>query len=385
MKRPRLLHRLKRAAQAALLAASSLVLVLVALELAVRLLAPQQLIRLRPDVWIPDDGLGWRHAPNLDVRVNTGERTVRLLTDGDGFRIGERTIDRPRYRILALGDSFLEAIQVPYEDTLGAHLEALLASELGAPVRVVNAGVGGWDPNHYLIQARLELPRRSYDAVVVFLFAGNDVVAWRRDRIPPRPSRRAHRLRLPRSLAAGELIDAVAYPINDALETRSHLFILLKNRFKFLLMRLGLSQHYVPATLSTATRDQPAWEITADLARDIADEAEARGLPSLFVLLPGLYQVDPEIGRRYAGALGIDPSTLDLDQPSELLAPLFARRGLELIDATPALRRALQAGERELYGRVDTHLGPAGHRRVAELVAPLLAARLGGGGDRMDR
>src|SRR6266480_6773533 len=57
-------------------------------EWLVRRVAPQQLILLRPDVWQPADSLGWVNQPNVNTMINTGDRTVRLMTDRDGFRVG---------------------------------------------------------------------------------------------------------------------------------------------------------------------------------------------------------------------------------------------------------------------------------------------------------
>ena len=44
------------------------------------------------------------------------------------------------------------------------------------------------------------------------------------------------------------------------------------------------------------------------------------------------------------------------------------RHGLEVIDPLPAFRAAHAQG-RLLYGRVDTHLSPAGHAVLADLIA----------------
>ena len=53
-------------------------------------------------------------------------------------------------------------------------------------------------------------------------------------------------LRLPRSVAWDELVGALLAPVNDALEIRSHLFILLKNQFSTVRMRLGLTADAFP-------------------------------------------------------------------------------------------------------------------------------------------
>ncbi len=363
--------RVKRVAQGLLLATGATILTVLCLELAVRLIAPQQLIAFRRDIWQPKDGVGWHHAPNADSQINTGEREVRFHTDADGHRIGEQPLPTKGWRVLALGDSFLEAIQVAHEDTMSHHLETGLTAVFGEG-RVVNTGVGGWDPNHYLIEARSELAREQFDAVVVFYFVGNDAVPYFKDHYNPRPSAESPGLRFPRSLTRNELIGAVAYPINNALESNAHLFVLAKNRLKFLLMRIGLSAHYFPPSLMRENREAKGWAISSDIVRSIADLAASQALPTLVVLLPGVYQVDDAVSTRYMTSLKIDPSTVDLSQPSTVLTPYFAEHGLPLVDTLPALRAAHAEGIGTLYGHVDTHLAPAGHRIAAEAVLPAL-------------
>jgi lysophospholipase L1-like esterase len=70
---------------------------------------------------------------------------------------------------------------------------------------------------------------------------------------------------------------------------------------------------------------------------------------------------------------------VDPGQPARLLAEGLRARGLDVFDASPALEAAVRAGEPDLYGRVDRHLGPAGHRVLARALVPVLAARLRGG------
>lgn len=369
--------RLRRWAGNLLLLALSATVASLLAEAGIRLLAPQQPILLRPDIWQPDDtGLGWVQAPNLDTRVNTGEGEVRLLTDGAGHRVGAGPRPAAAHRILALGDSYVAALQVEYEQTLTARAERRLSRESGAPVEVVNAAVGGWGPSHYLLKARQELARGGYDQVVVFFYLGNDVEHKRVDRFGPKQPAIRHRLRWPRRLTRGELVDALLYPVNDVLETRSHLFLLIKKRLWFLLMRFGLSARHFPPALLLEQASADGWRVSAEVCRSIADEAETRGLPVLFVLLPGVCEVDREIAEITARAVGIEVARFDPDQPSRRMRHELEGLGLEVLDATPALRAAHAVGVDDLYGRVDIHFGAGGHRVVADAVAPRLLESL---------
>lgn len=356
-----------------LLAVSGGIGLLVA-ELAVRVVSPRQLIQIRPDVWHAVDSVGWLRRPSIETHINTGERTVTIRTDGDGFRIGESGRQEGRKSILLLGDSFMEALQVEHEQTTAALLERRLAAAGLDSVVVRNAGVSGWSPNQYRIFARSELARTRYDLVIVAVFVGNDVVRARLDRVPPRVPVERRRLRFPHSPAPRELVDALAAPVNDALEVRSHLYILLKNQLSTLRMRLGLTADYFPQWYRRSESGHPGWDITVGLLRDLAADAAERGVPVIFALVPERLQVHDDDFLRYLSGFDIDPADVDLEQPSRVLRERLTAAGLTVVDALGPFRSA--ADSVRLYGTVDQHFTPEGHALLADLVLPAATSLL---------
>ena len=225
---------------------STLVGILIAEQL-VRLFAPQPLIRLRPDIWMPVDGLGYQKAPHVDAIINTGERAVRLMTDERGHRVGLRGRPRGERKILAVGDSFLEALQVDYPGLVTTRLAEILArheslresGEAAMPqFDVINAGVSGWGPGHYYRKVSDELSADEYELVLLFVFVGNDVVRHTRTW---HAARREHGVpvRMPSRLGYREIVEAWIYPTYAQLRARSHLIVLLKRRLLNAFMRLG--------------------------------------------------------------------------------------------------------------------------------------------------
>lgn len=353
----------------------SAVVILPVVELVVRVALPQQLVLVRRDIWQPHDGLGWRRAPDLDTTINTGEGSVRLLTDGHGNRIGASSSGvEATTRVLALGDSFIAALQVEYEQTVTGLLERSLSERVGRPIAVVDTGVAGYGPSHYLIQARREL-REHYDLVLVFLFLGNDIEERRVETFGPKRSI-ARRFRLPRSLRRSEIMDAVGKPADDALESHSQLFVLAKNRLWPLFMRLGLSARAFPEVLLRSQANSTRFEVTADICAELAEVAASRGVPIRFVFLPSVHEVEPEIARVYARSTGVDWQDVDLDQPARKLRSELERHRLLVLDTIPDLRRRFSAGEGPFHGIVDTHLNRAGHQAAADYLGPLVAQAL---------
>ena len=117
---------LARAAGNVALLLFGLTMALLVAEVVVRVVRPQQLILTRPDIWQPVDTLGWKHQPDVSTTVNTGEKLVRFYTDHESFRVGANGRVEADKKVLVLGDSFLEALQVEYEESIPGILEERL-------------------------------------------------------------------------------------------------------------------------------------------------------------------------------------------------------------------------------------------------------------------
>jgi hypothetical protein len=344
-------------------------------ELFVRIVAPQQLILVRPDVWIPVDTLGWMRSPNQRTTINTGERTVNLVTDGRGFRFGATGPSDAQRQVLLLGDSFMEALQVEYEESLAGLIETALASQLREPVTVRNTAVGGWGPSQYLLQASRTLETGRYAAVVVAVYLGNDIEEERKTYFPAVHPIGGQKIRMPSRLAWSEFVAAVLYPINQELEQHSHLFVLLKERASELRIKLGLSLAFFPSEHDRDQADAARWDVTASVLEDIALLAREAESTAIFLLVPSNFQVHPAIFESYARGFNIDTARVDLEQPNRIMRDLLQRRGLQVVDPLEEMRAEGSSGPL-LYGLIDTHLTARGHAVIARELIPVIAGAI---------
>lgn len=336
-------------------------------EVVVRMVAPQQLIEFRSDIYRGADSLAWEHQPNVrGNRINTGEREIQFYTDEAGNRVAATGKVQADTKVLLIGDSFAQALQVDYAQTLGALLETRLPAKWGAPVYVRNTGVSGWAGNHYAIKMRRELARDTFQLAIVTVTLENDEEPGHIVRDAKTPNIE-HKFHVPTAWTFGGLVEAFAYPLNDALETRSHLFILGRHAFQQFLMKKGLSPLPMPVWYYRDSLQSMVWDSSSALLNEAAQAADAHGVPTLFVLLPSSFQVDSADFNRYVTGFGIDSSRIDLNQPNRLYQERLERFGRIVIDATPALRAANERGVRT-HGRFDPHLSPEGHVLVEELI-----------------
>lgn len=87
-------------------------------------------------------------VPNSDCRFKTKEWDVDFKVNAQGLRDNNYSLQKPldTFRILMLGDSFVEGFGVNIEDTYGKILEKSLNENSSKKIEVINAGVSGWSP-----------------------------------------------------------------------------------------------------------------------------------------------------------------------------------------------------------------------------------------------
>jgi lysophospholipase L1-like esterase len=108
--------------------------------------------------------------------MNYSENTNLVVMNNLGFHDRERQATNENYRILVLGDSFVEGRQVKTEDLFTSLLEQRLTSE-GQKIEIINAGVlGTGTPYQYVLWKDFFENAIKVDHVVVCLYLGNDLV-----------------------------------------------------------------------------------------------------------------------------------------------------------------------------------------------------------------
>lgn len=125
---------------------------------------------------VPDPEIGWKQVPGLHWKWagndwHARDFTVSIVTNSMGFRDLERKKQKPSgtFRIALLGDSFFEAIQVPFEQTSGHLLENKLNQKLRAPHEVLNFGISGFSVGQYLLVWEKYAAQFKPDYVFVFI------------------------------------------------------------------------------------------------------------------------------------------------------------------------------------------------------------------------
>ncbi len=343
-------------------------------ELFIRLFSPQNLIYYNNDIWRPDSLYGWRHFENADAKINAGGAgVVNFYSDSNGFRISKNINEHSvqyDYKVLALGDSYLEALQVENKNTVTEKIKSKISSRFD--IEFYNSGVGGWSPNHYLIQARSFLEKNDVDLGIVFFYIGNDVVKKKVEKFSPKQPHIVRKLKIPEDLTFHSFKYGIFYPINDYLEVRSHLFLFLKNRLSGLLMKLGLTAYYFPWNFFKNEEKSKAWGITVDVCKEIQKEFNKYNIPLFFVFIPVQLQFDEGIFNKYLENFDISEDEVDINQPQKILKELFQKYEIPYYDPYDYMRMKSDRDNMNLYGAVDNHFNINGHEVLSEFLFPIV-------------
>ena len=123
---------------------------------------------------IPHPTRGWQLKANEANLIRCLDYALIERTNSKGLHDVEHEYKRDPgvFRILVLGDSFMEAYSVPLEESLTRRLSAALADRR---VEVINLGVGGYGTLQELIYLREEGLKYHPDLVLLGFYAGNDI------------------------------------------------------------------------------------------------------------------------------------------------------------------------------------------------------------------
>jgi hypothetical protein len=324
-----------------LLVVASLMLSLIAGELALRVAG-----RDTPEFYRLDPDVGWRPRPEVSGWV-AGETETFVAMNREGYRDVDHPLAKPAntYRIVLLGDSMTEAVEVPLDETYWRRLIDPLerCRRDGKTVEVINFGVNGYGTaQEYLTLKNWGLKYRP-DLVLLAFFTGNDFTdnSLALGKHEGRPYFTAHDGKLELTRRPGDQPGFAAKKRWLDFRARTMDDIRLVQLFRRALrnLRNTLKYRFAPASrteqpgldnqvfLPPASPDWvAAWDVSEALIEAAADAAHSAGAAFAMTTLSNPLQVlpDPAERQRIAQSLGV----ADLTYPDRQLAAFAAGHSL---------------------------------------------------------
>ncbi len=404
----------------------SLLLFLLLLEGVFRAFVPVRPVEDMGWFWnVPDPITGWSAQPGAEGRSfnDVYEYDVAVKINALGLRSPENIgYEKPPgvYRILVLGDSFTEAIQVELEETFGQQLARILNQE-GCRVEVINAGVGGWGNDQELLWLKHEGYKYHPDLIILQIFPRNDFM---NNYQPLESANMGANLKPYFRLEHGELklelfpydpqkappvqgehvVKKVPLPppgplarVGEWLFKHSHFYRWFEPRIRLVAPRIAVTlarwglikpgmefqelaqgEDYFPLAYNVyRLQYPPEWEnaaaVTAAIFAEMKREAHAMGADLVAVLANSPEEVDERFWHRLQKHYPpLQSPAFSADAAHEHMLAILAAEGIPALDLRDAFRQSIQQHHRLLHYPVNGHWNPAGHALAAQELARFL-------------
>jgi hypothetical protein len=318
-------------------------------------------VRLYSAFWFPrmmqlDDQLGWKHTPSVSKTFENklGER-VEVVQNVYGHRGPARPLAKTagKYRLLVLGDSFTEGVQVGESDLFTAVLE-----RNDPRLEVLNTGVGGYGTVQEYLYLEAEGLKHNPDLVLLMVFdndlADNCLPSYPAFGPKPYAVRRNGGVEIMRKLESDQFLKySIPVPFAEQLNKHSYLFYFL-NTSVYQRLRGDQMRAYIKADMQAAEACSKQ-EVIAALMEKMQGLVTSRGARFAVVLIPTRDQA------RQGNSLTMQP-----------IADFCQRRGFSCLSLVERFARDMDSAKPYLPN--DIHWTKAGHRIAAEEIGRFLQA-----------
>lgn len=332
------------------------------------------------------------HVPKATGYWTKSCFSVKVAMNSRGLRDVEHDLAKPpgTYRVVVLGDSYAEALQVPLEDSFPKVLERELQTRAGPTPRieVINLGVSGFGTDQELLALRHYGRQYEPDLVVLAFLTGNDVrnnYYKLEEAANGAPVQKPYFLldrsgRLVMKTPAPQRQSALAAPWWKRVGRKFYAYNWLGERYNRFRMQLeqvralrvkedvsragsagGKAGELQAPSLRAAagaidngvylTNYPPEWEyawrITEALIVEVSREAARAGAGFLLVSLTDPMQLTPNEG-----------TLLNTEKPVRLLADITRRHGIQYLPLLPIFKNQM---EKKGYALTDLHFSCDGH------------------------
>ncbi len=345
-----------------------------------------------------DPLLGWRNRPGAAVRYSRRDYQTSVTINSLGFRDVEHPRGRPRgiTRVLALGDSFIEAYTVELEESMTRRAEFLGRSQ-GCPVEVMNAGVHGYSTDQEALWYVHAAEPLAANVVLVFAYY-NDVLNNVRGNYwgSPKPLTRVIdgrivpvNLPLPNPATTGPagIRSRVAPVVTGSALGQAVMERIVTGapRFHAWLARAGvvgaIESEDIPDELRAyKTRGQLeefalAWENTGAILGVLGEVIRARQAVPVLVHIPSRFEVSERDCDLTIQRYALDPKVWDRTLVRSRLREIASAQKWAFLDLAAPIGEATGALKGETYLPYDGHWNPRGQDVVARAVISFLKER----------
>lgn len=341
-----------------------IIILLVVIEVAVRIVAPQNLNTLLRYVYEPANKYnGYQFIPGAQTVCNNGFGDHLFYINA--WRCRDRDYgpkQSAEMRILCVGDSFSENQALPVEQIYPNILEAQLANKYpGRVFSVINAGMAGWDLWAFYDYIREMLPVIKADVVVLAVGVSSSAVASSERPVIPKIKILAG-LPIRAEASAAQRLSWGIWFAGETLESYSHAYIAFRRitYYPSLWLKIGKVPLFHPMCLDQKQVDR-YYEPTFSILKKIQTICSENGAQLTLLNVPYYYECIPRETWLKIQLENPDVSSLDVSRPARFLANIAKALSIPVYDPSDELGAASEP----VYFPIFLHWNEHGNRIVA--------------------
>ncbi len=372
----------------------------------------------------PDKNIGWKGMPGKEKKYVKGRIVSYVKMNSYGFRDRERTYEKEKgaFRIIVLGDSFTESLEVPLEQTFPYILEERLNwGNSSKKFEVVNLGMSGFGTAQEYLTLKHYGLKYQPDFVILAFFIGNDVrnnsliltteIEGRAENTPffvlkngrleevpfkiklshPGKDEEQTRRGASRGLLVPDtlkkLFPNIFYTFSDWINKTPWLGNLLWN-LGIKESKPGLldksKQNRVPTDYYIYAEEnspewQNAWEVTKGLILKLYKELEVNKIGFMVVIIPNEFEFRTDRWNNVLNELPeIKDLKFDLKKPEHILVRFLEANNIDYLLLRPEFEKYTRESGKRLHFsyKYEQHWNIEGHALVAQLIYRKLKGRL---------
>ena len=359
-------------------------------------------------IWIPFENNVYMFDPVLGHKRVPNDNLVLLRTEfQNSFKLNEygwndkspALVKEPGvFRILVVGDSYVEGGQVKYEENFTRLIDKKLNANSKITFEVLNMGVAGYGTTQEYLLLRQVIPIFKPDMVILAFLTANDIRNnyfllnegtdnWLKATRPYlNINQEKSEIKYPGSYGRSKINRlGWKYEIYDSsrLLQTIHRFLVRSNFIADLMVKTGflskgslLSLHGVPIDFqiySNYFNDtwENAWLTTEDLLVRVKEYLEEQGVRLLVSVLNSREQLHD---KDWEDVLSTYPEMKAISNwrrqlPNDRVVEILEKHNILYIDLLPPFRNRIKSGRSErLHYYLDGHWNPSGHELAANLI-----------------
>lgn len=341
----------------------TIILFFIILEVVIRLFFP-----ISDTIWIGDSIIGHKHIPNKSGIFVISEHISKVKFNSEGFRDIDHKIENPndKYRIAILGDSFVDALEVDFEDSFHQLLQKELNEKYPNKYEIFNFGLYYFSTGQEFLQYQSFVKKYNPDLVVLFVFMNDPYETCLQDDKNP-----------------------TFYFENNTLKQRpftpnnySNIQIFISKYFKSTVFLRKLYYDFkrnlennqekqendgIPSFTKVFLKNydnqvEECWNLTSYFLRELNQQIKQDKSNLLIFIIPNPVSIYEEDKNKFLSQTNLNESSFDFFKPDIIFEQILEKDNISYVN----LRWAIQKQKERVYYTEDGHFNIQGHKFVKD-------------------